>query len=295
MVSCARSTGPLAGENGRGRASRQRCRCGLHQAHRSLFLSRKSSPADGTRTAPSSLRSEEYTIAPSSVSASDMSSTLPTPAREAKTDPINAGAPTELARPPPYAGLGGFYFDGFHLGGISSQDGVPFFSERGINWIRARAGWAPVLRATEPSSQDRGHGQRLPPQIEGTWELPDRSMVEAYFGIFFSSALRYVFPIIDDASFMGIVDRAYDVHEDARSIDVTRAKACVLSFTGILIHMEGKLDSHQAVDNGQCIARAERLIPHILIDANSESLQVCAMLVSLVPLPRGHLDRYLTL
>lgn len=105
-------------------------------------------------------------------------------------------------------------------------------------------------------------------------------MVDAYFHIFFKSSLRCVFPIIDDASFVGIVQRAYDTRRDAHSLSVIRAKACVLSFTAVLIHMEGEIDQGQSVNDAQCAIRAENLIPHILAEANSESLQVCTMLVS---------------
>lgn len=181
--------------------------------------------------------------------------------------------------------MGGFYFDGLHLGGISSSNGVPFFSKQGYNWIQSRAGSAPTLRescATEPL---RERNRTLRPltrlsSLSATWELPDRSMVEAYYAIFFSSALRCVFPIVDDDSFEGIIDRAYDSRRDPHSLDVIRAKACILSFTAVLIHFQGKLNSPQVVDGEQCATRARALMPHILEEVNRESLQVCAMLVS---------------
>ena len=105
-------------------------------------------------------------------------------------------------------------------------------------------------------------------------------MVEAYYAIFFSSALRCVFPIVDDASFEDIVHRAYDSRRDPQSLDVIRAKACVLSFTAVLVHFQGKLNSSQVVDGEQCATRARALMPHVLEEVNCESVQVCAMLVS---------------
>ena len=187
----------------------------------------------------------------------------------------------EAINPPSCAGLGGFYFDGLHLGGISSQHGIPFFSKQGREWIQQRAGSVPVIWSHSARSQGDKDGHWLPTCVEGSWELPDRPLVEEYFRIFFRSALRYVFPIIDDTSFGGIVDRAYDSRRDKLSPEAIRARACVLSFTAVLIHMEGKLDPDQHVDDEQCAARAERLMPQILAEVNSESLQVCTMLVSL--------------
>lgn len=181
--------------------------------------------------------------------------------------------------------MGGFYFDGFHLGGISSSNGVPFFSEQGYNWIQSRAGSTPTLWkpcSTEPPLWQRERNRRPLTRLNSlntTWELPNRSMVEAYYAIFISSALRCVFPIVDDSSFEGIVDRAYDSRQDPQSPDVIRAKACVLSFTAVLIHFQGKLDTTQVVDGEQCATRARALMTHVLEEVNSESLQICAMLV----------------
>ena len=194
------------------------------------------------------------------------------------------GIPVENPTPPPLPGLGGFYFDRLHLGGISSRNGVPFFSEEGRNWVKARAGILPALQNLPSGGLQEGiHRQQYLVKIEGTWELPDQSMVKTYYRIFFESNLRNVFYIIDDASFTGIVDKAYDPGRDSESLDTVRAKACVLSFTAVMIQLEGKLDAHQNINGEQCAARAERLMPYILSEANPESLQICAMLVS--PLP----------
>ena len=192
------------------------------------------------------------------------------------------GTPAET--PPPLPGLGGFYFDRLHLGGISSRNGVPFFSEEGRNWVKARAGILPALQSFSSGGLQEGiNKQQYLVKIEGTWQLPEKSMVETYYRIFFESNLRNVFYIIDDASFMGIVDKAYDPGRDPESLDTVRAKACILSFTAVLIQLEGKLDAQQTINGEQCAARAERLMPYILSEANPESLQICAMLVS--PLP----------
>lgn len=60
--------------------------------------------------------------------------------------PIRPDAPTEAIDSSRCAGLGDFYFDGLHLGGISSEHGIPFFSEQGREWICERVGSAPAIR-----------------------------------------------------------------------------------------------------------------------------------------------------
>ncbi|KAK7961971.1 uncharacterized protein PG986_002796 [Apiospora aurea] len=146
-----------------------------------------------------------------------------------------------------YLGLGGFYFNGIHLGGISSNQGIPFFSKQGKEWIHAHTGSKPAPQRPCPPN--------APTQVTGLWELPDRTVVKTYFSIFTTSIRRYVFPIIDEAAFPNVIEKAYNGHPDRT--DVVCAKACVLAFTCIQIHMEGQLDIQPAltVRADQCAAR----------------------------------------
>lgn len=189
----------------------------------------------------------------------------------------------KVANSLPYSGLGGFYFDGFRFRGLSSDNGIPFLSEEGEKWIQARteSAFAPLkFYPTRARWVQREQGPKFSTCVDGTWQLPERSIVEIYFSIFCKSSKRYVFPIIDEFSFMDIVDQAYDTRRNLECLEVIRAKACVLSFTSVMVHMEGKLDMHKSVDADQCAARVQHLMPHILAEATSESLQVCTMMVS---------------
>ncbi|KAK8075457.1 hypothetical protein PG997_010120 [Apiospora hydei] len=169
-----------------------------------------------------------------------------------------------------YLGLGGFYFNGIHLGGISSNQGIPFFSKQGKEWIHAHTGSKPAPQPPCPPN--------APTQVTGLWELPDRAVVNTYLSIFTTSIRRYVFPIIDEAAFPDVVEKAYNGHPD--QADVVCAKACVLAFTCIQVHMEGQLDIQPSltVRADQCAARVYRLMPTILASSCSESVQVCTML-----------------
>jgi hypothetical protein len=200
----------------------------------------------------------------------------------------------KVANTLPYSGLGGFYFDGFHFGGLSSDNGIPFLSEEGEKWIQARTESAFASLKLHPRARwvQGEQGLKFSSCVDGTWQLPERSIVEIYFSIFCKSSKRYVFPIIDEFSFMDIVDRAYDARRNLECLEVIRAKACVLSFTSVMVHMEGKLDMHKSVDADQCAARVHRLMPQILAEATSESLQVCTMLVSSNELFQSELTTY---
>ncbi|KAK8072695.1 fungal specific transcription factor domain-containing protein [Apiospora saccharicola] len=167
----------------------------------------------------------------------------------------------------PHPGLGGFYFNGVHLGGISSHQGIPFFSRQGEEWILALAGCKPASLPSCPA--------HAPTQVTGTWDLPSRTVVDTYLSAFTTSAKRYVFPIIDEASFPDVVEKAYNGQSD--QADIVCAKACVLAFTCIGVHMDGQLDMQQ-IEADQCAARACRLMPAVLANPSSESIQVCTML-----------------
>ncbi|KAI9148267.1 Cytochrome P450 monooxygenase cypX [Paramyrothecium foliicola] len=170
----------------------------------------------------------------------------------------------------PNLGLGGFYFDGFHLGGISSNHGVPFFSAEGEAWIFAHTGFAPLppnIR-TAPASI----------KVIGAWELPNRIVVETYFSAFVSSTRRLVFPLVDEASFTDTLDKAYNSLGDQTSPDTICAKAYVLAFTCVMAYMEGEIDGPHTVQARQCAARANSLMPGILAHPSIESIQVCNML-----------------
>ncbi|KAK7914937.1 hypothetical protein PG985_012640 [Apiospora marii] len=164
----------------------------------------------------------------------------------------------------PHLGLGGFYFNGIHLGGISSHQGIPFFSRQGEEWILAHTGSKPASLPSCPAN--------APTQITGTWELPSRRVVDTYLSAFTTSTKRYVFPIIDEASFPDVIEKAYNGHPDQP--DVLCARACVLAFTCIGVHMDGQLDMQQ-IEADQCAARARRLMPAILSSPCSESIQYC--------------------
>lgn len=176
--------------------------------------------------------------------------------------------------------LGGFYFVGIHLGGISSENGVPFFSAEGEVWIRERTGLASISSCPDSESavNDQTAASLLCSEIIS--RLPERSLVEAYVVIFSTSSYGKAFPIIDVTSFGEVIGRAYDTDVGIRSAEVIRARACILLFVSLMMHMEGRLEGFQDVTPHQCVTQVQCMMPYILAEATSESLQVCTMMVS---------------
>ncbi|KAL8388769.1 hypothetical protein RB595_008911 [Gaeumannomyces hyphopodioides] len=144
--------------------------------------------------------------------------------------------------------FGKLHFVGLDLGEISSYNGVPFFSDDGLNWIRSRCGVEPSFESAlalgsrrkptadqraivEPSTPEQGKAgkqklwQTMP---DGWWqeqpgvgdmpstlqrlpqvELPDRRVVEGFVTAFRMSQFGIYMPIIDPVLFSGTLDLAY--------------------------------------------------------------------------------------
>ncbi|KAH7303945.1 fungal-specific transcription factor domain-containing protein [Stachybotrys elegans] len=170
----------------------------------------------------------------------------------------------------PSQGLGGFYFNGVQIGGISSNQGIPFFSEQGRDWIYAHT-------SSRPRTLEFAQANHVV-EVKGTWDLPDQTIVAAYLSVFARSTRRVVFPIIDEESFAHTTEKAYNKTLDQENPNVACAKACVLAFTCVMAHMDGVLDVPGAVEAEQCAARVNRLMPHILTNPSLCSVQVCTMM-----------------
>ncbi|KAJ1323314.1 proline utilization trans-activator [Microdochium nivale] len=166
----------------------------------------------------------------------------------------------------PTAALGGFYFDGVHLGGIGSDQGVPFFSQQGEQWVLQHTRQLPLVAPR--------HGAHGLPQLDGSWELPPRAVVDHCLSIFTTSTMRHAFPLIDEANFLHVVAKAYG--GGPPEPDFICSKACVLAFICVSIHMSGERAEFVRAD--QCAARVHLVMPTILASPCSEAIQACTML-----------------
>jgi hypothetical protein len=198
------------------------------------------------------------------------------------SDPL-AGFRTVLA-PNVSACMGnvGPRYHGVYLGGVSSYNGIPFFSDESESWIQLRTGSKLSLRerhSNAPPWQRQNLKQRKPFALDESWDIPERAVVETYYSVYCSSALGLVFPIVDISNFTQTIDLAYQKQPKESSLNVIGAKACVLSFTSIMALMSGQLDSHAPIDTTQCSLKAQMLFTHIILEASPITLQVCIMQV----------------
>ncbi|KAK4223151.1 putative transcription factor [Podospora fimiseda] len=166
--------------------------------------------------------------------------------------------------------FGKLHFAGYHLGNISSYNGVPHFTESGRQWIRSRTGQDPNF---PPLWKDAGTRQYYPSsQTPGEPFLPDRYVVEEYLRFFSTSHFRLVFPLIDCLLFRQTIDAAYE--------HVVNAKACVFAFLSVVtLFLENdRRPAAPPVDGDTMAARAEYLLPSALQEFNLNSLQTVLML-----------------
>ncbi|KAK4662447.1 hypothetical protein QC763_611640 [Podospora pseudopauciseta] len=196
--------------------------------------------------------------------------------------------PEGLPPPSPVSGsrpcFGKLHFAGYHLGEISSYNGVPHFSTTGREWIRSRAGQAPVFPAVwDDDEVDRGAPQLgkedvLPP-IEEPPSLPDRAVTERYLAFFGTSHFRLVFPVLDTVLFEETIDTAYGLGSPGPH-ELLVAKTCVFAFLCMVTLFVGSESPVVPPIEGDVMAaKAQHLLPAALRrDFTLTSLQTMIML-----------------
>lgn len=151
--------------------------------------------------------------------------------------------------------FGKLHFVGLDLGEISSYNGVPFFSEDGLNWIRSRCGVepsfesalaigcrrapradpAPIGEPRTPEERKPGKQKLWQTMPDGWWQeqpgvgdmpatlqrlpqvdLPDRAVVEKFVTAFRMSQFGIYMPIIDPVLFSETLDVAYTEYPGVR-------------------------------------------------------------------------------
>jgi hypothetical protein len=180
--------------------------------------------------------------------------------------------------------IGRLDFAGHQVGGIGSYNGVPFFSAEGCRWFFSRTGREPSFPS--PFMNLLPWQRAEPPTliVSENRTLPERRVVEQYYSAFRSSSFRLSFPLIDDHSFKEAVHLAFTPqYEQSAAAAVVAAKACVLTFLGVMILMDGKLEVLKGLpilDAEQCMNKAQHMIHQVMQDTNVMVLQIYTMQVS---------------
>lgn len=184
--------------------------------------------------------------------------------------------------------FGTLYFAGFHVGEISSYNGIPFFSSNGHNWIRSRTGQDPSFRkqfVTGSQWHNAPHPQLpgMPGEhaSNGIAELPDRKSVEHCLAAHCSSPFSRAFPIIKAEQFQLTLDLAYEPDGSSCTLESTNAKACVFSFIAFF-HLSRKEHLGEInIDSAGFAGKVWALIPQIMYQSSVTGFQTLFMLVSL--------------
>ncbi|KAK3954792.1 hypothetical protein QBC32DRAFT_74854 [Pseudoneurospora amorphoporcata] len=191
--------------------------------------------------------------------------------------------------------FGKLHFAGYHLGEISSYNGIPFFSEDGQAWIRSRTGqeasfpeiWGDVPPWQTRPSFDSVFLCKVARQPVGQLELPERKVVEQYVSFFIASEFRLAFPLVDPVLFEETLDLAYGRAGEqgamnGLSFEQITAKACVFAFLSIISLLEfertERFPDIPSIDTDMLAAKAQMLLPLTIQALDITSLQTSFML-----------------
>jgi hypothetical protein len=130
-------------------------------------------------------------------------------------------------------------FAGYDLGKISSHNGIPYFSNDGVKWIRAHTGDMSLFKTvnTRPRLYDQMQTSPGSPGSSAAQQresLPPRSIVDDCFAIVCSLTLRLFFPVVDTVLFKYTIDLAYALGSRPLPIEVRYARANIFSLLCII-------------------------------------------------------------
>ncbi|KAH7171367.1 hypothetical protein EDB81DRAFT_942127 [Dactylonectria macrodidyma] len=166
------------------------------------------------------------------------------------------------------------HYHGAHFGHISSHNGIPILSEEGQKWMSARAGENVSFAKFHLSPPPRSF-YFSPTEFGG---LPDRAIVDVVVRIFFGSAFRLLFPVIDRVLFEDTMTLAYARWDEEPSAQQLSAQGCVLAFLSITRIFQGQVENLPDIDFDICALKVNYLLAEILKDSTLLSLQTVFML-----------------
>jgi hypothetical protein len=171
------------------------------------------------------------------------------------------------------------------------ENGIPFLSSEGQQWIASRTGEsAPfqALCASAPASRMR-HPSIHPVCFfdsdtvhlsSSRIGLPDRKVVEECLDMYSANPYKRIWPAIDAVLFRETIELAYNDRPNPCSVESAAAGACIFSFLSLLSLHHIYPKSMPSLDSEECAMRAYYLLPHLLHDTTLDRLQTCFMMVS---------------
>jgi hypothetical protein len=146
-------------------------------------------------------------------------------------------------------------------------------------------------------------GTRLQPRQSGisaeNWHnqqplvLPERELVESCLGIFTTSMIQWLFPVVHQNNFPSLVSGAYASTKTCHSLSTTM---CICMFTAFISRHTQAINAIPEMKSKEYVQKIFSLVPLLLLeDFSVETLQTLTMLVRIYPrrqlLPRS---RHLT-
>lgn len=185
--------------------------------------------------------------------------------------------------------LGNLHFAGFKLRGINSYNSIPLFLPEGQQWIKSRTGQADALENLyefgPPWQNQRNLCMNAVPMdmqlLQDSVHLPDREIIEELALRYSSHILYLVFPIIDKVLFQDTINLAYEQGSFQHTGHVS-AKACIYAFLAFvsIFNIHTGSGTGLPLDSEAYALKVQSLIPQVLQDITTESLQAALTLVS---------------
>ncbi|KAI9150539.1 transcriptional activator Mut3p [Paramyrothecium foliicola] len=245
----------------------------------------QTSTQDASETSPVSTPASSA----SAPSASAISTSASTTKRNEESEPLYNAEESRLLSSP-HTGvtngalLGQIHFMGCHLGEISTQNGIPLFSEDGQQWIASRTGQQccfekfTLINAAQAKKSFASSPLPTLSHCIKPEDLPERAMLHGFVETFRHSGASLIFPVIDVALFRRTIHLAYEPPEGANPFELASAKACVLAFSAIICLFLAEENKVPPIDCDACALMAQLMLSDIIQDARLTSLQTLFML-----------------
>lgn len=167
-----------------------------------------------------------------------------------------------------------------NLGSVTYFNIMRLSSDEGRRWIESRTGQKVDLDKLCALELPWANTRRLyiesTSQSQPTPELPSRVIVDRYVGLYCSSFLGLVFPVISKSLFTKTLDLAYGLRHD---FGADSARSCVYAFLSVVALFGFDESMHGAMDCGSYASSAQSYMAQIIQEMTLGGLQSLIMLV----------------
>ncbi|KAF4458842.1 Nitrile-specifier 5 [Fusarium albosuccineum] len=196
-----------------------------------------------------------------------------------ESQPPSLSSPTAHSQPnQPFRDLGCV---SHYLGQNWYHKGIPILSERGRQWLLWRTGQHVSFERFHlfGSASSPNPGTLTQHTVQELCQLPDRHVVESILDIYFRSAFRLVYPILDRVLIEETLKIAYERRDDSLSSrSQLSAMTCILAALSLSSRFKGSEAIPSSVKIDEYAAKAQSLLGHVSGEINLEVLQTVLML-----------------